>query len=87
MKRLQIYLEDDQYLRLKDISHGRDLARLIRKAIDQVYPQKDSKTFKKVLDDVAGIWKNRTDIEISRKGKKRKDYLASIWADLDGKKN
>ena len=78
MKRVQVYLEEEQYKRLRGMSKGKDMAKLIREAIDKVYPLKDQKSFQKVLDDVAGIWKGRTDINISRKGKKRNDYLDSV---------
>lgn len=79
MKRVQIYLEDKQYKRLKSISNGRDLAKLIRQAIDIIYPERDISNFNRIIDNVAGIWKDRKDIKISRKSKTRKEYLASVW--------
>lgn len=78
MKRVQIYLEEEQYQRLRGMSKGKDMARLVRDAIDKVYPLKDQASFNKILDNVAGIWKNRTDINISRKGEKRNAYLDSV---------
>lgn len=78
MKRVQIYLEEEQYKRLRGMSKGKDMAKLVRDAIDKVYPLKDQASFNKILDDVAGIWKDRTDIDISRTGKKRNDYLNSV---------
>lgn len=79
MKRFQINLEDRQYDLLAAMSNGRDMGRLIREALDKVYLQKNDKTeFRRVVNDVAGIWSDHKNLKISRKGRKRDEFINSV---------
>ena len=64
MVRTQIYLTEDQREELATISKssGKKQSELIREAIDKLISQSGSSHRELVLREVAGIWKNRTDL-------------------------
>ncbi len=64
MIRTQIYLTDRQRAELSAISKilGKKQSELIREAVDHLIDQAGDKRRKIVLQEVAGIWKDRTDL-------------------------
>ena len=64
MVRTQIYLTENQRKELAHIakSSGKKQSELIREAIDKLISQSGSSHRELVLREVAGIWKNRTDL-------------------------
>lgn len=64
MIRTQIYLTDQQRAELSAISKtlGKKQSELIREAIDRYIDQASDKWRKSVLQEAAGIWKDRTDL-------------------------
>ena len=64
MIRTQIYLTDQQRAELSAISKilGKKQSELIREAVDRYIDQAGNKRRKIVLQDAAGIWKDRTDL-------------------------
>ncbi|MBC8479496.1 MAG: ribbon-helix-helix domain-containing protein [FCB group bacterium] len=64
MIRTQIYLTDRQRAELSAISKalGKKQSELIRDAVDQLIDQSGDKRRKIVLQEAAGIWKDRTDL-------------------------
>ncbi len=64
MIRTQIYLTDQQRSELAILSEiqGKKQSELIREAIDILIEQASQERRKKILDEAAGIWKNRSDL-------------------------
>ena len=64
MIRTQIYLTDQQRAELSAISKilGKKQSELIREAVDRYIDQAGNKRRKTVLQEAAGIWKDRTDL-------------------------
>lgn len=64
MKRTQIYLTDAERTSLDRLAHGSDksMSELIREAIDEYIAERESRDRLNVLDDLAGIWKDRRDL-------------------------
>jgi acyl-CoA reductase-like NAD-dependent aldehyde dehydrogenase len=67
--RTQIVLTDEQYERLqaRSVATGASLGALVREAVDRAYPRwqrPDPATVREVLDQVAGLWADRSDEEI-----------------------
>ena len=64
MIRTQIYLTDQQRAKLSAISKtlGKKQSELIREAVDRYIDQASDKWRKSVLQEAAGIWKDRTDL-------------------------
>jgi len=64
MIRTQIYLTDQQRseLALLSKSKGKKQSELIREAIDQLIEKTSRKRRNIVLNEAAGIWKNRSDL-------------------------
>lgn len=64
MIRTQIYLTDQQRAELSAISKilGKKQSELIREAVDRYIDQASDKWRKNVLQEAAGIWKDRTDL-------------------------
>ena len=64
MIRTQIYLTDRQRSELATISKisGKKQSELIREAVDYLIDKASSSRRKILLKEVAGIWKNRTDL-------------------------
>lgn len=65
MKRTQIYLTDEQYsnLSIESKKTKKTMSELIREAIQYRYNVKKEENFNKIVRDVCGIWKDRTDIK------------------------
>ncbi len=62
MQRTQIYLSDREIARLdrEGARTGKTRSRLIRDAIERTFPEEvDQAAFERVLNDVAGAWKDR----------------------------
>jgi hypothetical protein len=76
--RTQITLTDDQYRRLRAVSHQRGvaLAELIRRAVDRTYGSGDSEDLLTALDDSFGGWSEADDgaayVEALRTGMARR---------------
>jgi len=64
MIRTQIYLTDQQRVELSAISKtlGKKQSELIREAVDRYIDQAGNKRREIVLQEAAGIWKDRTDL-------------------------
>ena len=64
MIRTQIYLTERQRNELAILakSYGKKQSELIREAIDRLIYQASKNHRKQVLDEAAGIWKDRTDL-------------------------
>lgn len=64
MKRTQLYIEDDIFKALKEISHEQmvSISELVRKAIRKVYIKEKPADADTILKKAAGIWKNRKDM-------------------------
>ena len=64
MVRTQIYITENQRKKLAAIAEaeGKKQSQLIREAIDQLIDHASSEKRESVLQKVAGIWKDRTDI-------------------------
>jgi len=64
MVRTQIYLTEHQRDELASMAKyaGKKQSELIREAIDQLINQAGNSHKELVLNEAAGIWKNRTDI-------------------------
>lgn len=64
MKRTQLYIEDDVFKALEDISHEQmvSISELVRKAIRKVYIRKKPADADIILKKAAGIWKDRKDM-------------------------
>jgi chromosome segregation and condensation protein ScpB len=64
MVRTQVYLTEQQRDELADIAKalGKKQSELIREAIDQFIDQAGSSRRELVLREVAGIWRDRTDL-------------------------
>lgn len=64
MIRTQIYLTDRQRTELDAISKssGKKQSELIREAVDRLIDQESHNRRKIVLQEAAGIWKDRTDL-------------------------
>jgi len=77
MKRTQIYLTDEQYdnLSIESKRVKKTISELIREAIQHRYNVKKEEDFDKIVRDVSGIWKDRTDI------KSGIDYVNNIRSD------
>jgi len=77
MKRMQTYLNENQWRTLSLLSNRRhiSIAKLIRQAIDQTYTSKNQDHFSEALDSVAGMWADRTDIGLTE------EYLRSLRED------
>lgn len=77
MKRTQIYLTDEQYdnLSIESKRVKKTISELIREAIQHRYNVKKEEDFDKIVRDVSGTWKDRTDI------KSGTDYVNNIRSD------
>lgn len=64
MIRTQIYLTEQQRFALNKLSSksGKKQSELIREAVDTLIFKLDRKNRQAVLDRIAGIWKDRTDL-------------------------
>ena len=64
MIRTQIYLTEEEKVGLEAIAvvHGKTQSDLIRIAIDELIANQSIGSKDKVLNEIAGIWKKRTDI-------------------------
>jgi len=64
MIRTQIYLTEQQRNELATLakSYGKKQSELIREAIDRLIYQDSKNHRKQVLNEAAGIWKDRTDL-------------------------
>ena len=64
MFRTQIYLTERQRKELADIARitGKKQSELIREAVDRLIENESRRRRKVVLRQVAGIWKDRTDL-------------------------
>jgi predicted ATPase len=64
MRRTQIYLPEDQWKELRTLSQRQStpVAALIRRALAQVYPVRHHSRFEHALDDVIGMWRDRSDL-------------------------
>ena len=64
MIRTQIYLTEQQRNELATLakSYGKKQSELIREAIDRLIYQTSKNHRKQVLNEAAGIWKDRTDL-------------------------
>ncbi len=64
MIRTQIYLTEQQRNELATLakSYGKKQSELIREAIDRLIYQAGKNYRKQVLNEAAGIWKDRTDL-------------------------
>jgi hypothetical protein len=64
MVRTQIYLTKREHERLRRLAArtGRSQSELIRTAVDQFLEQQGAAGRQQVLEEVAGIWRERTDL-------------------------
>lgn len=64
MKRTQLYIEEDIFKTLQEISHEQmiSISELVRKAIRKVYLKEKPADAEVILKKAAGIWKDRKDI-------------------------
>jgi chromosome segregation and condensation protein ScpB len=64
MVRTQIYITENQRIELAAMSKavGKNQSELIREAIDRLIAQEGPTKRERVLSEVAGIWKERTDL-------------------------
>ena len=64
MKRTQLYIEDDTFKTLQDISQEQmvSISELVRKAIRRVYMKERPADADVILKKAAGLWKDRKDI-------------------------
>ncbi len=64
MIRTQIYLTEEQHKELALISRtvGKKQSELIREAVDRLIELAGAQRRDTVLNDAAGLWKNRTDL-------------------------
>lgn len=64
MKRTQLYIEEDIFKTLQDISHEQmvSISELVRTAIRRVYMKERPADADVILKKAAGIWKDRKDI-------------------------
>ena len=64
MKRTQLYIEEDTFKTLQDISHEQmvSISELVRKAIRRVYMKERPADADIILKKAAGLWKDRKDI-------------------------
>lgn len=64
MVRTQIYLTEEERTALSALSvqFGKKQSELIREAVDNLIATHSKSTRQKILDRVAGMWKNRDDL-------------------------
>ncbi len=64
MKRTQLYIEENLFKILQDISHEQmvSISELVRKAIKKAYSKETPANADTIMEKAAGIWKNRKDI-------------------------
>jgi hypothetical protein len=64
MVRTQIYLTERQRDELAALAKitGKKLSDLVREAVDRLIDQTSSRRRKAILEETAGIWKDRTDL-------------------------
>jgi len=64
MKRTQLYIEEDTFKTLQDISQEQmvSISELVRKAIRRVYMKERPADADVILKKAAGLWKDRKDI-------------------------
>jgi hypothetical protein len=64
MIRTQIYLTIEEMKELKALAYrtGKKQSELIREALDEFLVKRCQTNRKRLLDDVAGIWRNREDL-------------------------
>lgn len=64
MKRTQIYLTEKEQKELERLSEERDVSKssIVREAVDEYLAKHSKERRKKVLEKVAGIWKDRDDL-------------------------
>ena len=81
MYRTQIYLSEEERRILQFLSKKKkkSMSQLIREAIDQTYCNQQKVGFIEALNNVAGIWKDRTDLEVEK-------YIHELRKDRGSKK-
>lgn len=77
MKRIQIYLKNEQYnnLIIESKKTSKTMSELIREAVNNKFSITKKTGFNEVVDSTAGLWKDRRDIKSS------KDYINNIRKD------
>jgi len=62
--RTQIYLTSEEKKALKALSHrtGKKQSELIREAVDEYLVKRHQSSRQQVLNDVAGLWRDRDDL-------------------------
>ncbi len=69
MKRTQLYLDDDMAKILSTVSRqrGTSVSDLVRECIREKFVEKNNVDKAELIRQVAGIWKNRRDLEATGK--------------------
>ena len=64
MVRTQVYLTEQEQQSLRNLAGmtGKSQSQLIRDAIDRLVEQSNVLPRKQILEEAAGMWKNRTDL-------------------------
>ena len=77
MKRIEIYLDDEQYdnLIIESRNTRKTISELIREAVNYRFRMTRKIDFNNVIDSIAGLWENRKDI------KNGKGYIDGIRKD------